>query len=149
MLIPEEGAADRGEYCQAAKLVDNAALSAGTWRDFGHNSEQPTMGGAWTCGGKFCPCWHPSFLWRCSGQRSCMLCRNGAATVKRPPAPSAFCASRANCLCFSFRRQFAQQASSRPNCVGALQLCCLFTVRGFHRSEEHTSELQSQFHLVC
>ena len=45
MLIPEEGAADRGEYCQAAKLVDNAALSAGTWRDFGHNSEQPTMGG--------------------------------------------------------------------------------------------------------
>ena len=75
------------QHRQAAKLVDNAALSAGTWRDFGHNSEQPTMGGAWTCGGKFCPCWHPSFLWRCSGQRSCMLCRNGAATVKRPPAP--------------------------------------------------------------
>jgi len=95
------------------------------------------MGGAWTCGGKFCPCWHPSFLWRCSGQRSCMLCRNGAATVKRPPAPSAFCASRANCLCFSFRRQFAQQASSRPNCVGALQLCCLFTVRGFHNCSRY------------
>jgi len=38
------------------------------------------MGGAWTCGGKFCPCWHPSFLWRCSGQRSCMLCRDRAAT---------------------------------------------------------------------
>src|SRR6516225_4618434 len=44
--LPErnEGAADRSQHRQAAKLVDNAALSAGTWRDFGHNSEQPTMG---------------------------------------------------------------------------------------------------------
>jgi len=41
-----QGAADCGEYRQAAKLVDNAALSAGTWPDFGHNSERPTMGGA-------------------------------------------------------------------------------------------------------
>src|SRR6516164_8886603 len=127
MLIPEEGAADRGEYCQAAKLVDNAAVSAGTWRDFGHNSEQPTMGGAWTCGGKFCPCWHPSFLWRCSRQRSCMLCRNGAATLKRPPCAFRFLRQPSKLLMLFLPPPVRQLASSRPNCVGALQLCCLFT----------------------
>jgi hypothetical protein len=51
VVARRRGAADRGEHRQAAKLVDNAALSAacdkeggGTWPDSVHNFEQPTTG---------------------------------------------------------------------------------------------------------
>src|SRR3989338_10226477 len=54
------------------------------------------------------------------------------------------------------RRQRRQRRSARPTVrfFGALCLMYFFIFDGFclsclNRSEEHTSELQSQFHLVC
>jgi hypothetical protein len=62
-----------------AKLVDNATLSA----HCGSTSiiiRAANYGGRWTCGGKSYPCWDLSSSWRCSGQRSCMFCRDRGAS---------------------------------------------------------------------
>src|SRR5690349_23698053 len=47
------------------------------------------------------------------------------------------------------RRHDAAALVDRPPLRGGLSLCLLLSMRVEHRSEEHTSELQSRRQLVC